>query len=185
MGEYTLFTAILGLVLGTLFFYYDSKSGRKLYKRWHDISSKDKLDENLNVGFVNGQLFGQKLSVAISFTAIFYVIGFFILGMNLIHGLFYSLGLFLGLMLAFYIAPKFLAIFSKKAGKTIEYIESIEKGDKKLTDELNKILPKKEAIVTEPSETKETPKEKEIETPKETPKKDDDWRKGIKGFLDK
>jgi hypothetical protein len=184
MGEYTLFTAILGLVLGTLFFYYDSKSGRKLYKKWHDISSKDKLDENLNVGFVNGQLFGQKLSVAISFTAIFYVIGFFILGMNLIHGLFYSLGLFLGLMLAFYIAPKFLAIFSKKAGKTIEYIESIEKGDKKLTDELNKIIPKKEPIAAENLKTDVSPKEKEQPTSKE-PKKDDNWRDGVNKFLDK
>lgn len=180
--EGIIFSAIIGLVVGTLFFYYDSKSGRKLYRKWHDISSKNKLDPNLNVGFVNGQLFGQKLTVAITISVILFVLAFLSGALHLFQTLFYSIGFFVGMMIAFYIAPKFLAVFSKKASETIDYIESIEKGDKNITDAINKVIPKKkeeEKIEASKPEETEPPKEKE------EPKKDDNWRDGINKFLDK
>jgi positive regulator of sigma E activity len=184
--EGIIFSVIIGFVIGTLFFYYDSKSGKKLYRKWHNISSKNKLDPNLNVGFVNGQLFGQKLTVAITISVVLFVLAFLSGALTIFQMLFYSLGFFLGTMIAFYLAPKFLAVFSKKASDTIDYIESIEKGDKKLTEELNKVLPKKEAIVQEEPKAEETPKENEIEQPNsEEPKKEDNWRDGVNKFLDK
>ncbi len=177
--ENIIFAAIIGFVIGTLFYYFDKKSGKNLYKKWHDISNKEKLNPELNLGFVNGRLFGQKLSVSIAIAVICYVLGFIVFGMSPFHGLFYATGMFVGILLSFYTAGKLLDVFSKRANKTIDYIESIEKGEKNIKDEFKKVIPKKEEQKT--PKTEEQPKEE----PKQEKKKDDDWRSGVKGFLDK
>lgn len=176
-----IFSIIIGFILGTAFYYYDMKKGKKLYKRWYDLSNKDNLDPKLGLGFVHGRLFGQKLKVSIIFSVIAYGIGFLVFGVNPFWGLFYAGALFLGFLVAFYLARKLLSIFSVKANKTIEYIESIEKGEKNVSEELNKLVKGKD------KETESIQKNKKVQEKEENKDedKDDDWRSGVKKFLDK
>ena len=144
------FAGIIGLVLGIAFSYYDKKSGSKLYKKWYNISNKNNIDPNLEIGFVSNQLFGQKLSVALILTAFAYVISFVVFGVNAIHALFYMIPFIIGLMIAFYTSSLILGIFSKKANKVIDYIEEVEKGGidlKEITENFEfKNLPNHHAI---------------------------------------
>lgn len=192
----TTFTAIIGLVIGIFISFYDKKSGKKLYHKWYNISNKNKLDPNTEIGFVTNQLFGQKLTVALIITGISYVIGFMVFGINPISGIFYMIAYFLGLMVAFYTSSLLLSLFSKKVSKTIEYIENVEKGNIDLKAEAKKgyekVKDKLEDVVESVKETvtgkdteelkQEIPKKEEKESPKEENK---DWKKGINDFLDK
>lgn len=185
-----IFSIIIGFIIGTLFYYFDIKSGKKLYKRWYDVSNKDNLDASLGLGFVHGRLFGQKLKVAIILSVVGYALGFLVFGMSPFIGLFYGGGLAIGLLLSFYTSNKLLGVFSKRANKTIEYIESIEKGEKKVSEEINKIVKGKKKEEEEVIQEKEEVKPEEVqkqEPPKDDKKddKDDDWRSGVKKFLDK
>ncbi|MGB1039660.1 MAG: hypothetical protein ACPGVD_02155 [Flavobacteriales bacterium] len=184
------FAGIIGLVLGIAFSYYDKKSGSKLYKKWYNISNKNNIDPNLEIGFVSNQLFGQKLSVALILTAFAYVISFVVFGVNAIHALFYMIPFIIGLMIAFYTSSLILGIFSKKANKVIDYIEEVEKGGIDLKEEAKKGFDKaKEKVMETVTQKKEEPKPLEKEIPKEEPvpkeKKDDNWRDGVKKFMDK
>lgn len=176
-----IFAAIIGFVLGTLFFYYDKKSGKKLYKKWYDISNKNDLDPNVNIGFVDGRYFRQKLTVAIGLTVVCFVLSFLVFGISPFYALMYNIGTFVGILASFYISGGLINIFSKRANKTIDFIESIEKGEKNLKEEIKKVVPlAKEEPTPEPApEVKETP-EKEDDK-----KDDDDWRSGVKDFLNK
>ena len=87
------FAATIGLVLGLFFTYYDKKSGTNLYKKWYNISNKNKIDPDLEIGFVTNQLFGQKLTVALILTGICYLISFLVFGVNPVKSLFYMIEL--------------------------------------------------------------------------------------------
>ena len=192
--ENTIFTAIIGLVIGIFISFYDKKLGKKLYHKWYNISNKNNLDPDTEIGFVTNQLFGQKLTVALIVTSIAYLIHFFLIGEAFL-GIFRMIGFFIGIMVAFYTSSLLLSLFSKKVSKTIEYIENVEKGGidlkaeakkgyEKAKDKLEDVVESVKETVTgkETEEIKqEIPKEK-----KETPKEEDkDWRKGVKDFLDK
>jgi hypothetical protein len=185
------FAAIMGIVLGLLFTFYDKKSGINLYKKWYNISNKNKIDPDLEIGFVTNQLFGQKLTVSIILTGIAYLISFLVFGINPIQSLFYMVAFFLGLMVAFYTSGLLLSLFSKKTNKVIDYIEKVEKGGIDLKAEAKKGFDKAKEKVMETVTPKEEPKEKEIEKeipeekPKPETKKDDNWRDGVKNFMDK
>lgn len=186
----TIFAGIFGLAIGLLFSYYDKKSGSKLYKKWYNISNKNNIDPKLEIGFVTNQLFGQKLTVALILTAISYVLGIFVFGMHPFQGLFYMIGLFIGLMIAFYTAGILLSLFSKKVSKTIEYIEKVEQGGIDLKEEAKKGMEKVKDKVMETVNPTEEVKQKNVEKelPKEkpeTPEKEDNWRDGVKKFMDK
>jgi len=193
----TTFAAIIGLVIGIFFTIYDKKSGKKLYHKWYNISNKNNLDPDMEIGFVTNQLFGQKLTVSLIITGLTYVIGFMLFGMNPISGIFYMIAFFLGLMVSFYTASLLLSLFSKKISKTINYIEKVEKGSidlkaeakkgfEKAKDKVSEVAEDIKESVTGKEETKEIIEEKTEPTPeKETPKDDKDWRKGVKDFLDK
>ena len=194
--ENIIFTGIIGLVIGMFISFYDKKSGKKLYHKWYNISNKNNLDPKMEIGFVTNQLFGQKLTVALIFTAIAYVVHFFLVG-DAFLGLFRMIGFFVGIMIAFYTASLLLSLFSKKISKTIDYIEKVEKGSidlkaeakkgfEKAKDKVSEVAEDIKESVTGKEETKEIIEEKTEPTPeKETPKDDKDWRKGVKDFLDK
>ena len=190
--ENTFFAVILGFLIGSLFYYYDRKSGKKLYKKWYDISNKNELDDKINVGFVDGRLFGQKLTVAATITVICYLLSIIIGGISPFKGLFYAGGLFVGILASFYIAGMLFNVFSKKANKTIEFIESIEKGEKNIKDVIPSAKEIKEKIIPSGNESSvkkpenDTIKEEESSKEKEDKKeKKDDWRDGVQKFLDK
>lgn len=182
--EYIIFSAIVGFIIGTLFYYYDRKSGKNLYRKWHNLSNKEKLHETATIGFVDGRLFGQKLKIAIAIAVVFYLLTFLMAGIPL-KGLLYAGAVFIGALSSFYISGTLLSLFSKRASQTIDYIESIEKGEKNIKDELKSILPKKEEEkISFKKETEVSDKKEQEEAPKEDKKKDD-WRDGINKFLDK
>lgn len=187
--ENIFFSILVGFALGTLFYYYDRKSGKNLYRKWYNLSNKEKLDEKETIGFVDGRLFGQKLKISIVIAIIFYVLCFIMAGIAF-KGLFYAGGVLIGSLASFYISGKLLSLFSKKASKTIEYIESIEKGEKNLKEELKGILPKKDekGVKEEPAKTESTNVDSQESKISEEPKKEenkDNWRDGINKFLDK
>ena len=186
--ENIVFAGIIGLVVGLFVSYYDKRSGSKLYKKWYNVSNKNKIDPKLEIGFVTNQLFGQKLTVGLIFTAIAYVVHFFILGEPFL-GLFRMIGFFVGIMVAFYTAGIILSMFSNKVSKTIEYIEKVEKEGIDLKEEAKKGFDKAKEKVKETisPEEKPTAKEEVKEEPisdSET-KEDDNWRDGVKKFMDK
>lgn len=184
------YTGIIGLVFGILFSFYDKKSGSKLYKKWYNISNKDDIDPNLDIGFVTNQLFGQKFTVAIVFTVLAYILHYFLIG-EAFYGLFRMIGFFVGIMIAFYTANLLLSVFTKKSNKVIDYIEKVEKEGIDLKAEAKKGFEKAKDKVMETVTGKEEVVEKVIEKeiPKEEvkpdPKKDDNWRDGVKKFMDK
>ena len=189
--ENIIFTGIIGLILGIFIAFYDKKSGSKLYKKWYNVSNKNKIDENLEIGFITNQMFSQKLTVALIFTAIAYVVHFFILGEPFL-ALFRMIGFFIGIMIAFYVGTLLLSLFSKKTNKVIDYIEKVEKGSIDLKEEAKKGYEKAKDKVMETVTGKEEEIEKVIEKeiPKEgvplpDPKKGDNWRDGVKKFMDK
>lgn len=177
-----IFAGIIGFVIGTLFYYYDKKSGKKLYKKWYDISNKNDLDPTVNIGFVDGRYFRQKLTVAIGLTAVCFVLSFFLCGVEPFKALMYNIGTFVGILLSFYVSGGLINVLSKRGNKTIDFIESIEKGEKNLKEEIKKVIPvgKEEEPVKQeqPTEVKEEKEEKKDD-------KDDDWRSGVKDFLNK
>lgn len=185
------FAAIIGLVLGLFFTYYDKKSGTNLYKKWYNISNKNKIDPDLEIGFVTNQLFGQKLTVALILTGIFYLISFLVFGVNPVKSLFYMIAFFLGLMVAFYTANLILSMFSKKVSGAIDYIEKVEKGGIDLGEEAkkssNKVKDKVKETVTGNEKIVVEEKPEPIPEPaKEAdPKEDSNWRDGVKKFMDK
>ena len=183
------FAAIMGIALGLLFTFYDKKSGINLYKKWYNLSNKNNIDPDLEIGFVTNQLFGQKLTVSIILTGITYLISFLVFGINPIQSLFYMIAFFLGLMIAFYTSSLLLSLFSKKTNKVIDYIEKVEKEGIDLKAEAKKGFDKAKEKVMETVTPKEEEEEEVKEIPKEEPKpeekKDDNWRDGVKKFMDK
>ena len=182
--ENIIFTGIIGLIVGIFLSYYDKKSGSKLYKNWYNVSNKNKIDPNLEIGFITNQLFGQKLTIGLIFTAIAYIIHFFVLGEPFL-GLFRMIGFFIGIMIAFYAAGLLLSMFSKKMSKTIEYIEKVEKGSIDVREEAKaKYESVKEKVKEKITSEKEIVIEKK-EEPIAEQKKEDNWRDGVKKFMDK
>lgn len=184
--ENLIFTGIIGLVVGLFISFYDKKSGSKLYKKWYNVSNKNKIDDKLEIGFITNQLFSQKLTVALILTALAYVVHFFILGEPFL-ALFRMIGFFIGIMIAFYTGSLLLSLFSKKTNKVIDYIEQVEKGSIDLKEEAKKGFEKAKDKVMETVTGKEEVVEKEIskEEPKPESKKDDNWRDGVKDFMKK
>lgn len=180
------YTGIIGLVFGILFSFYDKKSGSSLYKKWYNLSNKNKIDPDLEIGFVTNQLFGQKLTVALIFTALAYVLHYLLIG-EAFYGLFRMIGFFIGIMIAFYAANLLMSLFSKKTNKVIDYIEKVEKGSIDLKAEAKKGFEKAKDKVMETVAGSEEIVEEEIgeEKPATESKKEDNWRDGVKDFMKK
>ena len=188
--ENILFTGIIGLALGIFIAYYDKKSGSKLYKKWYNVSNKNKIDPNLEIGFITNQLFGQKLTIALVLTALAYIVHFFIIGEPFL-ALFRMIGFFVGIMIAFYASGILFSLFSKKVSSTIDYIEKVEKGNldiredakekyEKVKEKVKESITKRQDVVAEGNSEPATEPTKKAE-----PKENSNWRDGVKNFMDK
>lgn len=167
----TLLSLIIGLVLGVVFVIWDHKKGQKWYKRWFDLTHKERLPEGTDVTFIRNQPFSKRLVPAVLITGIFMYATWWLGSLNplvtLLHGVIALAAVLVGFYTGPFIAkklPKGLA----KANETLKKIDALE------ADLSAKEVPTK---TIEP-EKKEAPAKKEN-------KKDDDWRKGVQDFLDK
>jgi len=189
---------IVFFLLGILVYYLDLEYGTDIYRKWYNISHKDKLPDNVIRGFVVKRKFFPRLMVVLFFVAL--ETGLMILYGKL-HPLEYlGLGVaeIFGMMLGFLLAPWFLKIFPGRVRNAIEYIDKIESGEVDVKKDIVKGVTKagveikniadelKEAPKMEPQQSKpepEPPKAPPKEEPKEPSK--DDWRDGVKKYLNK
>jgi len=171
---------IIGFVFGLLFFFYDLRGGKKLYRKWHDLSNKDPLEDASEKGFVYQQPFSKKLIPAVVIFIVFSLLLFYTGNLNPIEILISGSLLLAATMLAFYLGPLLLNILPsklKQANKVIEKIDELEASVKSEFSEDKKIR------VKEKSEKEAVNKTEEKTISKE--KSNKDWRDGIQDFLDK
>ncbi len=193
---------IVFFILGILVYYLDLQHGTDVYRKWYNLTHKEKLPAETIRGFVAGRKFGPRIVVVLFFVSI--EVGLMILYGKL-HPLEYiGLGVaeVFGMLLGFLFAPWFLKIFPGRVKNAIQYMDKIESGEvdvkkdvikgvakagkeiKEITDELKEAPPSesqkqeiKQEIKAEPP--KPEPKEESKEPPKE------DWREGVKKYLKK
>ncbi|PCJ66024.1 MAG: hypothetical protein COA58_08085 [Bacteroidetes bacterium] len=174
-----LLSLIVGFVFGLLFFFFDLNGGKKWYRRWHNLSNKNPLNEDSNQGFVHQQPFSKKLVPAVFIFVLFSFILWYTGNLNPIEILISGGILLFALMLAFHLGPLLLNILPakmKQVNKAIEKIDELEANIKSEKIEVQEVTPEK----IEVEKPKETPKPKAKEA---EPKKD--WRDGVQDFLDK
>lgn len=194
--DYLLYTAIIFLVLGVLFFYIDSKQGIALNKWWFSITHKDDQNNHVEEGFVVGQTISSRLSVAL-FIAILYLVILVLFKTNPIRALFNSLVSIPSMILGFYIASIFIKRGPTKIKSAIDYVEKIEKGEVDLKKDivkgatsLGKTLIKTTDLVKEEfyeaeENIDDTLNKEEEKSEEEEPEKKKGWRDGIDDFLNK
>lgn len=173
-----LLSLLIGFVFGLLFFFYDLRGGKKLYRKWHDLSNKNPLNQDSEKGFVHQQPFSKKLVPAVIIFALFSILLYYTGNLNPIEIVISGSILLAAVMVAFYLGPLLLSILPsklKQAGKAIDKIDELEANLKA------EYLEEKEVIVEETTEHKPEIKEEK----KTEPKSEKDWRDGIQDFLDK
>ncbi|MGB0850002.1 MAG: hypothetical protein ACPGTP_02040 [Bacteroidia bacterium] len=166
---------IVGFAFGLLFFFFDLKGGKKWYRKWHNLSNKNPLEDGSQKGFVHQQPFSKKLVPAIFIFVLFSLTLWYTGNLNPIEILISGGLLMLATMVAFYLGPLLLNILPakmKQVGEAIEKIDELEAGIKQRQIEVPEKVEVKKPIEKAPE------KEKEIE-----PKKN--WRDGVQDFLDK
>ncbi len=169
----SILSLIIGLVLGILFVLWDHKKGQAWYKRWYDLSHKDPLHPSIDDTFIRNQPFSKRVVPAIIITGVFMYITWWLGNLNpLITFLQGGIAL-VAVIIGFYVGPFIankLPKGLKKANETLRKIDAIE-ADIKEVKPINVETPK--------------PERDEIKSPPKKDDKDEDWRKGIKDFLDK
>jgi len=166
----TFLSLIVGLVLGTLFYFWDNKKGYTWYKRWYDLSHKEPLEVTGVYSFVNNQPFSKRLIPAVIIAVVFSYLTWLLGEVNPLYTMLSGVLALIGILIGFYLGPlimKKLPKGVKEAKKTLDKIDSLEQDLKE----------KSSKPVIEP-----TPEPEKKDPPK---KDDDDWRKGVKDFLDK
>ncbi len=171
----TLLAFFIGLGTGIIYYFVDYRKLIGSYKSWYKLTHKNGLPKGVEQGFVYAQPFSGKLYSAI-FLAII-ITGVLILtgSANILVQIMYGLFIALGLMVAFYVAPLIFRHAPGKISKVKQQLDRIDELESKLKSE-------------RPAEpTKRTESLNKIDQePKEkgnNHKKDDDWRKGIKDYL--
>ncbi|NNC94438.1 MAG: hypothetical protein HKN92_02680 [Chitinophagales bacterium] len=174
---------ILFFLLGILLYYIDLKVGVQLYRKWYKLTHKDPLPVGIQRGFIVNSslesLFGIALILIVAEVLLSFQIGNSPPLLDILLGV---LG-FIGLMLGFYLG----GILMKGMGKTIGYLEHIEKGELDLGKELVKGVKKaREAIKEEKTNsTDDSEVQEEHSETKEDDKPEKDWRDGVDDFLKK
>lgn len=178
-----LFTLICGAIGGFLLYLFDKSSGPKLFKSWYDLTHKAPLPDVPGHGFVHGRAISAKVSAAVVFAIIGGVV-LLLLGMSHpLTSLIGALGLLVGLIIAFVLAPLALKLDTQQVKEVISKLEDLEEKPARPSPPAQKIRPKEEPAEA-PVKDPKAPEPKEEKETEEKPKKDDDWRGGVKKFLD-
>ncbi len=165
---------LVGFVIGILFFVWDNKKGYTWYKRWYNLSHKNALESEGQYSFINNQPFSKRLIPAVILTTLF-AYGTWLLGdLNPIQSLLTGMLSLVGVLVGFYVGPM---VMNKLPKGLKEANKALKKLDK-LEEELKSSGSKKST--PEPEKKKDDPKSGDNDDDK-----GDDWRKGVKDFLDK
>lgn len=171
----TILALLIGFTLGILFVVWDNKKGQVWYKRWHDLSHRDPLVTAEKISFLNGQPFSKRLVPAVLITVVFMYLVWKLGSINPMVTILQSMVALVAVLIGFYVGPFIankLPKGIKKANETLKKVDALESS---LLDKQEESI--KKAPANKPEETKS---EGDSEN-----KKDDDWRKGVKDFLDK
>lgn len=177
-----LFFLIVGAVIGFLFYLTDRKRGSKWFKSWYDLTHKDPL-ENLPP---YGMVFRRDAKTKITWAIALGVAAFLVLipiESSLLGALLDGIGTVVGIALAFFVAPLFFKIDQQKVEAVLSKLDETQ-------DQPKPVPPKQEAPPAPKAEPKPEPQKAEDVTNEssakdsEDDKKDDDWRGGVKKFLD-
>ena len=172
---------IIGLALGVGFYYYDIKKGTKAYVKWYNLTHKDKYNSPVQRGFVFNQPFSGRITPAIFISAVIAVLFYITGNMNPISILLYGAVMFVGLMAAFYLSPFMFKNVPEQLERISKAIEKVDELEAELKNEKNEESPEPEI------EKQEDPQDENEKKPDSDDDKDkgDDWRSGVKDFLDK
>ena len=172
----TLLALFIGLVAGLLFYFFDFKRGLNAYRKWYDLTNKDELPDDVEMGFAYKQPFSGKLYTAIALSLFITLLVILAGSQNLFVELLYGVFILAGVMGAFYLAPLIFRHGGKHMNKLKKAVDKIDQFEADLKSK------EKEKVKIEVKEEKEQKEEEPKEIKEE--KKDDDWRKGVKKFLD-
>lgn len=202
------FHALVFFILGILLYYVDTKQGIKWYRGWYNLTHKDPMPDDIIMGFIVNNDIRSKLTIGLILVIAEIGISFFWGMASPLEDIFYGIGELIGVIAGFYLAPKMIKTVPGGVKGAIEYMDKVDKGEAnvkkdilrgavKAGTEMKNILTaedKEEVKTPLPSQTPESEpaKPKKVEEPKSEgpPKKDDegkddDWRKGVKKFMDK
>jgi len=170
-----LFSIVIGFILGLVFYAYDRKKGPKLYKFWYDLTHGEKLKELPAHGMVHLRPMRNKITYAMAL-GVKWGILMFIIGMG--HPLTAVLSViaaFMGSAIAFATAPLVFRIDRSQMEALLKKVDDLEAREHP--------RPK-----PEPKPQPEPPKQASppnTDSSDDDPKKGgDDWRKGVRNFLD-
>ncbi|MFT4522507.1 MAG: hypothetical protein ACI8ZN_001457 [Bacteroidia bacterium] len=174
---------LIGCASGIGFCFLDNKFGRTWYQRWHNLTNQYKIDPQSVKTFVQYQPFSKRFVPAILLGLLLGYI-FYLTGAENKLILLLDVGLMMvGILLSFYVYP----IITKKLPKQLKAVkETLEKFDG-IEEKISKAVDGAKAVIEPVLRPKLDEATLDTEAEKEPPakKKDDDWRSGVKDFLDK
>lgn len=198
------FHALVFFVLGIALFYADTKVGIKWYRSWYNLTHKDPMADEVTMGFIYNRSFQIKAILALVLVGIEVGISFFWGSAGSLNDLLYGVGELVGIIIGFILAPRMIKTVPGKVKGAIDYMEKVDKGEVNLKkdivkgaikagSEIKDVLSETDNPKPEPKqevkpEPTPEPEQKAVEPEKKEEseeKKDDDWRKGVKKFLDK
>ena len=171
----TILAFFIGLGTGIIYYFIDYRKMTDSYRNWHKLTHKEGLTEDIERGFVYAQPFSGKLYSAIFLTVVITSIIILTGSANILVQLMYGLFIALGLMVAFYVAPVIFRHAPGRISKMKEHLDKIDEFESRVTSG------KSDSKTTDIADTDEV--EPEPEKKKADSKNDDDWRKGIKDYL--
>ncbi|MEK7643026.1 MAG: hypothetical protein AAB372_01055 [Patescibacteria group bacterium] len=127
--DYGLFAFVVGCIVeGIVVYMVDYHYGRTAYRVWYDFTHGEKLGDNINLGFVHGQRFSSRFTVALMIVLAQSALGFWV-GAASILRLIFSIpfeGIFM--IVGFYAGPWFARLWSRKQ-PLLDAVDRIESGE--------------------------------------------------------
>lgn len=179
------FSLILGLIFGSVFYFWDRKKGLNAYRSWYNLTHKEPLpdSEKPTKGFVFRQTLKEKINISILISlVVFLVLQLFTTGPILKDALYLPL-ILIGALSSFYLMPSLDNNYIKSIGNLID---KIDKKEQNLMDEVKTEKPIQEQVKENPNSVNSTNKKEQSEADEPNNEdKNSDWRKGIDDFLKK
>ncbi|MCB0755911.1 MAG: hypothetical protein H6602_03455 [Flavobacteriales bacterium] len=170
----TLLAFFIGLAAGIVYYFFDYKKLTNSYRSWYKLTHKDPLPDDAVQGFVYAQPFSGKLYSAIFLAAVITTIIILTGSANILIQLLYGVFITVGLMVAFYAAPLIFRHAPTNVSKLKKHLEKMDEFEAEMKSKQIEGKPKP----VEPPKPEPEPAKKP-----DADKKDDDWRKGIKDYL--
>lgn len=187
-----LFFLIVGAVIGFLFYLTDRKRGSKWFKSWYDLTHKDPLESLPPYGMVFRRDAKTKITWSIALGAAAFLV-LIPIESSLLGALLDGIGTVVGIALAFFVAPLFFKIDQQKVEAVLSKLDE--------TKDQPEVAPPRPEAQPAPAPEDEKPADSaeekassndddkdndsdEKSSSAKAPEDKDDWRGGVKKFLD-